>query len=83
MTITKKQLISLVVLAILLIALPVALYLAQTTQIFKPRATNEPANAFQFTDTTGSPLPRTGNTITTDSQHIRIQLTDPAALTGQ
>ncbi len=81
-TVSKKQLISLIIVIILLISLPLTLYLVKTRQIFKPRATgNTPEAAFQFTDSSGSPLPRTGNTITTNSQNIKIQLTDPEALT--
>lgn len=80
---SKKQLISVIALLILVVSIPLVMYLVRTQQIFKPRASaTTPADAFQFTDTSGSPLPRNGNTINTQSQNIRIQLTDPAALTN-
>jgi len=56
----KRNLIGLIVVLVLLVALPVGIYLAQTTQIFKPRAAEEPgtfsisASPGSFTIPTGS-----------------------------
>lgn len=82
-TLTKKQIIGLVILVILVIGLVVGMILVSNRQIFKPKATgNTPEEAFTFTDQNNNPLPRSGNTITTDNQHIKIKLDDPGLLTA-
>ena len=42
----KKQIVGLIILLVLIASLPVALYLARQTQIFRPRATEEQIQFF-------------------------------------
>lgn len=76
-----------VVLVILLIAVPVGVYLAQTTQIFKPRASGEPGawvNAFELKDSTGKPITcdisKDPPECTTETVDVSIKVVDPSKL---
>lgn len=78
----KNKKIQLITLAILATGLAVGIYLVQTKQIFKPKATTDPYDAFTITRSDGTPLNQTEpNTYNTDTLNIKIKLDDLGALT--
>ena len=52
----KNQKVQLITIAILVAGLGVGIYLVQTEQIFKPKASTNPYNAFDITDQNGNQL---------------------------
>ncbi|TSC86841.1 MAG: hypothetical protein G01um10147_716 [Microgenomates group bacterium Gr01-1014_7] len=81
-----KQLISLSLLVILLIAIPLTIYLVRTEKILKSKASNEIYNAFEVTDPQGSPLPTrevNGQRVyDTDFLDVTIRIRDLEGLTN-
>lgn len=81
--ILKSQKTQLILLAILVVGLAVGIYLVQTQQIFKPRATQSQYDAFTVTSNEpGKTVTKTGpNTYSTDTLNVNIKLQDLNALT--
>lgn len=78
---TKRNIIALIIFALLLIAIPLGVYLAQKTQIFKPRATapgeTSPAPEIKFRQNANVSCDAQGNNCTTTSNNVEIELTAP------
>lgn len=78
---TKRNIIALIIFALLLIAIPLGVYLAQKTQIFKPRATGlggaSPAPEIKFKQNANVNCDAQGNNCTTTSNNVEIELTAP------
>lgn len=71
--------------AVLIIAIPLTVYLAQTQQIFKSRASSSPVlDAFEIKDSEGNPINCDSSTnpptCTTSTQDITIKIKDLGAL---
>ena len=80
--ILKSQKIQLITLAILAAGLAIGLFLVQTTQIFKPKATVDLHSAFDVTTTEpGKTVSCQGGTCQTNTLNINIKLQDLNALT--
>lgn len=78
---TKKNVIALIILALLAVAIPLGVYLAQKTQIFKPRAVDGPAGSpapgIKFKTGNGVSCDANGTNCTTTSNEVEIELTSP------
>lgn len=72
----KKNLIGLGIILFLLVAIPLGVYLAQTTQIFKPRASTGTAEPIKFKEGGGVSKDASGN-YTTTTPTVEIELTSP------
>ncbi|OGE18342.1 hypothetical protein A3F00_00055 [Candidatus Daviesbacteria bacterium RIFCSPHIGHO2_12_FULL_37_11] len=82
MHIFKNQKLQLITLAILVIGLGVGVYLVQTKQIFKPKASTNLYSAFDVTDQNGNPIDcdQSGN-CNTNSLNVKFRLENIEALT--
>lgn len=77
---TKRNIIALIIFVILLVAIPLGVYLAQKTQIFKPRATvgeASPAPEIKFRQNANVACDSSGNNCTTTSDTVEIELNAP------
>lgn len=73
---TKKNLLTLLLLAVLMVAIPLGVKLAQQTQVFKSRAALAPPIQFQGAGGANT-VTCTGNSCVTTSPAIDIQITSP------
>ncbi len=78
---TRKNLISLLSLAVIALALPVAVTFVKTTQVFQSRAD---AAAISYLSAQGSPLPTNAQKLSvTDKLAVKVVLNAPTHLIGQ
>lgn len=74
---TKRNIIGLIIALVLLITIPLGIYLAQKTQIFKPRATEETPSASAGIKVTGSGVNCSGEGCTVTGDKVDLELTSP------
>lgn len=74
---TKRNIIALIIAAVLLIAIPLGLYLAQQTQIFKPRASETPPAGPPAIKVTGTGVTCTGDSCKATGDSVDLELTSP------
>lgn len=77
---TKRNIIALIIFVLLLIAIPLGVYLAQKTQIFKPRATvgeASPTPEIKFRPNANVSCDANGTNCTTTSDTVEVELTAP------
>lgn len=77
MQLTKRNIIGLIVVLTLLIAIPLGIYLAQKTQIFKPRATAPGGSPQPAIKVTGQGVSCIGDTCNVTSDKVDLELTSP------
>lgn len=70
----KKQIITII---ILIVGLVVTVILVQRPQIFKSRADIDISSGFNISDTSGEKINCEGQTCTTDSEEVTIEVTNP------
>ena len=75
---TKRNIIGLIIALTLLIAIPLGIYLAQQTQIFKPRASETPpAGPPTIKVIVGEGVTCNGDTCTVKGDKVDLELTSP------
>jgi hypothetical protein len=77
---TRRNIIALVIIAFLVIAIPLGVYLARNTQIFRPQAA-ETTQPIKFTGT-GVNCPASGD-CTATTPTVEIELTSPFGAPAQ
>lgn len=81
MPVTRKQIISIVFIAVLLVGLGVGIFLVQRQQIFKGRASQQLQNAFEIKPADPQKSVSCSNgTCQTDTLDVQIKLQDIEAL---
>lgn len=82
MPITRKQIISIILIVILLVGLGVGIFLVQRQQIFKSKASQQLQNAFEITPADPQKtVSCSEGTCQTDTLDVQIKLQDIEALT--
>lgn len=72
---TKRNTIAIIIIAFLLVAVPLGVYLSQRTQVFKPRASGGTTEPIKFS---GSGVTRNSDgSYTTTSPTVEIELNSP------
>lgn len=74
---TKKNIIGLIIALILLVAIPLGIYLAQKTQIFKPRALETTTSGPPAIKVTGTGVTCQGESCTVTGDTVDLELTSP------
>ena len=72
----RRNVIALVIIVLLLVAIPLGVYLAQRTQIFKPRADTGTTESIKFKEGNGVSKDAAGN-YTTTTPTVELELTSP------
>lgn len=84
MGLSKKQIIGAIALLVLIVGVGVGVYLVQTQQILKSKASSNFVNAFEFKDKDGNIIQCDGNTspptCTTKSLDIQVKVKDVNSL---
>lgn len=78
----RKNVIGLVIVLLLVVAIPLGVYLAQRTQIFKPRANQATTEPIKFKEGNGVSKDAAGN-YTTTTPTVEIELTSPFGAPSQ
>lgn len=75
LNLTRKEIVTLIILIIMLIGLGVSVYLVQTKQIFRSRAAADINSGLKLTDDNGQEVPYLGNgTYQTTSDHVNVSI---------
>lgn len=75
LTINRKQILTIITLIILLIGLIASVYLVQTKQIFKSKATADITSGLKITEDNGQEVPYLGNnTFEVTSDYINVSI---------